>query len=128
MVTLVAGPPCAGKNTYVDRRRKPGDLVLDQDAMGPAAYRAAVDQLRHERPAGDVWVIRCLGGATRRADFAREIHADHVVLLDVPESVLVERAQQRPEPHRHVAAIRYWIEQEARDPAGDPEPRPMTRW
>lgn len=127
-MTLVCGPPCAGKNYYVEQRRKPGDTVLDQDAVGATAYRAAIDELRGGRPPGDVWVIRCLGGASRRADFAKQIQADRVVLLDLPDSVLVERAQQRTEPHRHLAAIKYWRTQEDRDPGGDPAPRPVTRW
>ena len=32
-VTLVAGPPCAGKNTYVAAHAHSGDLVVDFDAL-----------------------------------------------------------------------------------------------
>ncbi|WP_435582905.1 hypothetical protein [Amycolatopsis thermoflava] len=127
-VILVAGPPCAGKNHYVDQHRTPGDVVLDQDAIGPQAFNAAVAQLEHERPGARTWVIRCCGGATARARFAERIHASDVVLLTPPEDVLLARARQRPQPHRHAKAVRYWLDQEARDPAPEPQPRPMTRW
>lgn len=35
-ITLVYGPPGAGKSTYVQERRKPGDLVVDYDLIGHA--------------------------------------------------------------------------------------------
>lgn len=127
-VILVAGPPCAGKNYYVDQHRAPRDVVLDQDAMGAAVFNRAVAELERERPARRTWVIRCCGGATARARFAERIRADEVVLLTEPEAVLLERARQRPMPHRHVKAVHYWLDQEAADPAPEPEPRPMTRW
>ncbi len=31
--TLVCGAPCSGKNTYVEQHRRPGDLVVDYDAL-----------------------------------------------------------------------------------------------
>lgn len=33
LVTLVAGPPCAGKNTYVTQHAEPSDTVVDYDAI-----------------------------------------------------------------------------------------------
>lgn len=32
-VTLVAGPPCAGKNTYVREQAQPGDVIVDYDEI-----------------------------------------------------------------------------------------------
>jgi hypothetical protein len=32
-VTVVAGPPCAGKNTYITTHAQPGDVVVDFDAI-----------------------------------------------------------------------------------------------
>lgn len=31
--TLVTGSPCSGKNTYVSQHARPGDLVVDYDAI-----------------------------------------------------------------------------------------------
>ncbi|WP_435583369.1 hypothetical protein [Amycolatopsis thermoflava] len=127
-VILVAGPPCAGKNYYVDQHRRPGDVVLDQDDIGPQAFNEAVATLEREWPIHRTWVIRCCGGHTARTRFAQRIRASDVVLLTPPEDVLLTRARQRPQPHRHAKAVRYWLAQEARDPAPEPQPRPMTRW
>lgn len=35
-ITLVYGPPGAGKSTYVEQHRQPGDLVVDYDLLGHA--------------------------------------------------------------------------------------------
>lgn len=128
LAILVAGPPCAGKNHYIDHHRAPGDVVLDQDAIGAAAFTAAVARLEHERPTVRTWVIRCCAGASARRRFAQRIHADHTVLLTEPEPVLLARARQRPYPHRHIKAVQTWLAQEARDPEPEPQPRPLTRW
>ncbi|MBA0126295.1 hypothetical protein H0B56_12155 [Haloechinothrix sp. YIM 98757] len=32
-VHVVFGPPCSGKSTFVDERRRPGDLVVDWDRL-----------------------------------------------------------------------------------------------
>lgn len=33
LVTIVAGPPCSGKNTYVEQHAEPGDTVVDYDQI-----------------------------------------------------------------------------------------------
>lgn len=35
-LTLVMGPPCSGKSTYVAAHKAPGDLVIDFDALASA--------------------------------------------------------------------------------------------
>ena len=64
-VILVAGPPCSGKTTYVTQRAKPGDLVLDQDAIGAAAMRQGLAKVAAMTD-GTAWVIRCSPGPTQR--------------------------------------------------------------
>lgn len=49
---LVCGPPCAGKNTLVEQRHKPGDLVVDLDALLDAlGGRGDHDQPERLKPA-----------------------------------------------------------------------------
>ena len=35
-LTIVTGPPCAGKSTHVDQHRQPGDVVIDFDRIAAA--------------------------------------------------------------------------------------------
>lgn len=35
-LTIVTGPPCAGKSTHVDEQRQPGDIVIDFDRIAVA--------------------------------------------------------------------------------------------
>lgn len=114
VATLVAGPPCSGKNTYVDQHMQPGDLVIDYDALmaavsgqevhehvadlKPYVYHAR-DRLIEKwiaRRDVDLWLIY---GAPKRAD--REQYARRgfrVVLMDTDERTCVRRAKEhRPD-------------------------------
>ena len=33
MITVVTGPPCSGKSTYVQQHRYPGDVTIDFDIL-----------------------------------------------------------------------------------------------
>lgn len=46
-VTLVCGPPAAGKSTYVVERAKPGDLIVDWDDI-LAALSGSPKYVRHD--------------------------------------------------------------------------------
>jgi hypothetical protein len=128
-VVLVTGPPCAGKSTYAQDHAAPGDLVLDQDQLGPAAMRKAIEQVA-AMTGGTAWVIRCLAGQHRREQLAGQLDAE-LVHLQPPLAELLARARRRRYPQRHVRAVRWWLETEAAGgPAGsgDPEPRQVTAW
>ena len=124
VVTLVTGPPCAGKSTYVRARARPGDLVLDQDVIGQAAMRAGLARVAG-MGTGVAWVIRCCPGPARRDELARQLRATNVVLLHPPEPVLMARAKARPQPSRHIQAVRQWLEREAQ---GSPGVQAVTNW
>lgn len=113
-VTLVAGPPCAGKTTYVTERAQPGDLVLDQDALGATEYNRQLERVA-TMDSGAAWVIRCAPGPTRREDLARRIRATDTVLLLPPLEVLLTRAIHRPNRRRQIQAVRKWFRHEADD-------------
>ena len=36
MITIVLGPPCGGKSTYVAEQAQSGDVVVDYDALAQA--------------------------------------------------------------------------------------------
>lgn len=117
-VTLVAGPPCAGKSTYVRAESLASDLVVDYDSLA-AALR--VDGRRYEhldshRPfvceARDavldrlvlgnhgvrrVWVMATAAKRSVREQYRRRYGAA-VVVVWAPEEVCLRRAMgERPQ-------------------------------
>lgn len=127
-VVLVTGPPCAGKSTYAREHAAPGDLILDQDELGPAAMRNAIEQVTAMAD-GTAWVIRCCAGQARRAQLAAELRAE-MVHLQPPERELLARARQRRGVPGQVRAVRRWLETEAAGGPhhGDPAPVQRTTW
>ena len=108
-VTVVCGPPGSGKTSYVEERRKWGDLTVDLDAIYQAitglpmyetplallpfvtaARDALVDRL--SRPAPEVkraWVIQ--GGARQEDRERYQTRGASVVVLAVPEDECLRR-------------------------------------
>lgn len=113
-VTLVCGPPCAGKSTYVAQHAKPGDVILDQDVIGARTMRQGLARVAAMTD-GTAWVIRCSPGPSQRDALARQIHATDVILLRPSEPELIARAAHRPNPRRHIQAVRDWLQREAED-------------
>lgn len=132
-IVLVAGPPCAGKTTYVRTHALAGDTVLDQDDMGPSAYQHALTQLITHPPElpARAWVIRCCPGPTAREAFAASIGATRTVLLQPSLDQLMARASTRAQPHTHRAAVQAWHERERddmHDASADPRPAVKAWW
>jgi predicted ATPase len=125
-IVLVAGPPCAGKTTWVEHHAQPGDVVLDLDAIArklgstrhwhhdPATLARADAVMRREvlrvaaTRAGRVWIIRCVPSGRSRTGLARMVRADKVVVLLPRGSTLVARARRRPDVLATVQAINEW--------------------
>lgn len=112
-VTLVAGPPCAGKNTYIAERAQRGDLIIDSDTLYRAlsginsrdrpenlrpfvwsAYWAVVAETRRISVGANVWVILAAANRRRRQEF-RRMNDAHVVVLETPAELCRERALAR---------------------------------
>jgi predicted kinase len=122
-ITVVCGPPCSGKSTWVRERAQRGDLIVDYDDIAQrlgsprshdhhpryhkrveATIARAIEgvrQGRHER----AWIIR--SGVQRAQRLARDLGAS-VVLLDEPDHVLIARANTRPNPTATIHAIQAW--------------------
>ncbi len=132
-VTLVCGPPCAGKTTYVRGRARPGEVVLDADTLGEAEMRRGIDRVAAMAD-GVAWVIRCAPGPDERARLAVQLGATDVIVLRPDNDTLFARARRRPSPGQAVRAVRRWLAIEAgREPEParsrlDPAPRRGTRW
>lgn len=136
-VTVVMGPPGAGKSTYVQEQRKPGDAVIDFDAMAQAlgsqashdapptvakltfaarqaAIARALDSLdgsEDELPA-DVWVIAWdldEGTLKRWGDLGVEF-----ITLDPGEDVVMERLQAEGRPQASIDAAVEWYARRAK--------------
>jgi len=79
--TLVWGPPCAGKNTYVDRHRKPGDMIVDFDAIIEALGAAG----GHDQPAAlRPFTFDCLDAVMARLASGNHIVTRAWVILSAP--------------------------------------------
>lgn len=116
-VTVVSGPPLAGKNTCVEKLREPGDLVVDWDALAVAlgspkshvhnrglwpyigAARAGVlNQLRRD-PQRKAWII------TTDPHLAAQWPACRHVQLDVTQDEAHRRSDEAGRPEGSHEAI-----------------------
>ncbi|MGY3341192.1 5-methylcytosine-specific restriction endonuclease McrA [Streptomyces filamentosus] len=124
-VTLVCGPPCSGKTTYVRERAEPGDLVVDWDALAQAlgsphphdhprqltpfvaeARDAIVARLARRHDVARVWIIATAPRDSDRARLAPE--GARVVLLATDEDECVRRARHDSRPGGTIEAIETW--------------------
>lgn len=117
-LTVVSGPPCSGKSTYVRERAKPGDLVIDFDLIAKAlgsplehghadhhvvaaqrARGAAIQEAVKWANEVDVWIIDSSIPPNRLELYQR--HHAHMVTLTEERSVLHARAQAERPPLWH---------------------------
>lgn len=108
-ITIVAGPPGAGKTTYVNQNKKWGDLVLDLDALFVAltglewyekpagllpfvlaARDAVIARLRQTSELQRAWVITSEADRKRLATLVSSLDAE-LVLLAVDASECIQR-------------------------------------
>jgi predicted kinase len=119
--TLVSGPPCSGKTTYIAERVRPGDVVVSYDAIADAlsaegtsrkavrpfvlsAFFAVLQEQRRARLRGfrgDVWIEQCAPRAEQRNRFVVLNGADVVVLETDAETCHV-RALERYGPGKRL--------------------------
>ncbi|GAA1790404.1 hypothetical protein GCM10009795_040120 [Nocardioides hankookensis] len=127
MITLVCGPPCAGKTTHVRANAQPGDLVLDVDRLAQQCgsdrthnhkqtfrdqaevlMESYLDELEAAEHT-DAWVIRTCPDPDDRAELAARIHADEVIVLIEDQALLLQRALERHSPEHTIRIINWWF-------------------
>ena len=108
-VTLVCGPPGAGKTSYVMARAEHGDLILDVDRLfealsGLPAYdtpdellpfvmearNAVLKRLARRHKVRHAWVVMC-GANVRERQALRDLLRAEVVVLEVAADECVRR-------------------------------------
>lgn len=139
---VVVGPPCAGKSTFVDKRRGPHDLIIDLDriaaAIGnpdehvawngdPSPYRATARMLRGHlvkelfssyppaflADAERVWLIDTMPKGWQVRSYRQRGARFH--LVDPGETVCVVRAHDAGRDKSVLAQIRGWYDAWGRD-------------
>lgn len=134
-VTIVAGPPCAGKTRYVTEHVQPGDQIICIDTLAQEAgsdrphnhdgrfygraereFRTLCRELGHH-PTARAWIIRCAPFAHSRRLLALEVDATSTVVIVPPIDVAVERARERGSDYMGTAAaIQRWYRKYTHDP------------
>lgn len=137
MVTLLCGPPCAGKTTLARNLAQPGEALLDFDDIcvelgsthqwaHPPHIRAQAEHLmrarmRHLRRAGaGGYVIRTAPAAHQRAALAGLLRATRVWVVDPGMQECLRRARSRP--RGTARAIRRWYARYTPSPVDQPCP------
>lgn len=114
-LTVVTGPPCSGKTTYVRDHAADGDIVIDFDniaqALGStvrhghspahqqvtiAARRAAIEAaVRWSLRGTQVWIVDC-NVSEKRAQLYAEADAEYVTLSVDPAELHRRAHAERP--------------------------------
>jgi predicted kinase len=124
VLTVVTGPPCSGKSTYVRQQAQPGDVVIDLDRIALAltvedtadhdypdhirtvarrARIAAIDAALPLHAQGcRVWLIDAAPSKEQRAYYHRR--DARFVSLTVTADVLAQRLAERPERNQLLVA------------------------
>jgi dephospho-CoA kinase len=125
MITIVTGPPCSGKSTYIREHAKAGDIVIDMDRLAlaltaedtkpfeysdkvrkiaraarGAAVREALAIAQGERYLG-VYIIHTDPSADQRMMY-RAANA-RVVEVNPGKEVCLERLKSRPPENQQIA-------------------------
>lgn len=123
---VVQGPPAGGKTTWVRTHARPGDVVVDLDALAAAltvgepghrheqavlrcarrAWRVAVDEALACVDTVDVYVVHSMPSDQAMVRYAE--HGAHVVTCDPGREVVLARiATERPTEAKAVAGRWY---------------------
>jgi hypothetical protein len=149
MLTVITGPPCAGKTTYARQHALPGDIIIDFDeiamALGCPARHAYGDKdhiwhvtlaarnaaittaIQRHHHGARVWVIDCVIPGNRQAAYAA--NGARIVTLHADPAELHRRADEGRPASWH-GQIDQWLATGGKPVQGprDPVPRRGTAW
>lgn len=124
MITVVIGPPCAGKSTLIAEKRGENDPVIDFDAickaLGSPNHHDAPDSIRRVATSAraaavnrilkgvddNAWIIHT-SPSDAQLDAYRDAKAD-LVLLDPGIEECLKRVESDSRPERTSETIREW--------------------
>ena len=133
MLYVITGAPCSGKSTWVRKRAKPGDMVIDLDRIAlaitaeatphheyPPHIRKAAVMLRKQAVAqamiyaksGNSFIIHAKPNQRARAAYKKA--QANIIELTEPLKVLLERAAAE-RPAWVAGMIRAWYLDEEQD-------------
>lgn len=126
-LTVVTGPPCSGKTSWVDLHAGPNDVVIDLDRIAhalttpaadphthhPTVYRVAqkarwaalTEALRHVDDT-DVYVIHTQPKPQSLASY--EAHGARIITLDPGRDVVLDRCKRMRSPEAVKVAERWY--------------------
>lgn len=125
MVTVVTGPPCSGKSTYVRTHAQPGDIVIDFDVMAQAfgspvahdhtsatrhvtiqARRAAITAALAVHHRTTVWIVDCNISPDRMAGYRK---AGATIIRVGADTGELHRRADAERPHLWHRLIDQWV-------------------
>ena len=153
VITVITGPPCSGKSTYMHQHRRPGDITIDFDdlaqALGSGSRHGHTDDLRrvtiaarsaaitaaigaHHRGAR-VWIVDMAPPQSRLDQYERA--GAKVIKLAAAREELHARADRERPPSWHSLIDQYldnggaailppWSGRRSSDPRAEPR----TAW
>lgn len=126
-LTVVLGPPCGGKTTYIDQHRDPADIVIDHDALAQAlgapaphpnagphphaaklARQAVIDAALDDNLNARVWIIHTAPTPQQLTRYTD--HQATPIMCDPGQPTALRRATHRPT--WTTGAIRNWYTNE----------------
>jgi predicted transcriptional regulator len=147
MLTVVTGPPCAGKSTYIRQHAMPDDIVIDFDQIAQAlgsqvthghsphiaavaaeARHAAIKEAIGQHQAGRrVWIADTSPGERRRWQYR---NAGARIITCTAEPAELHRRASENRPASWHAAIDQWMAESSNTASyhAESEARPATTW
>jgi hypothetical protein len=125
-VTLILGPPCAGKSKFAQDHASTGDMIIDWDQLAvdagstvdhdhlpqfraaASAQRKLLEQTVTETDDITAWVIRTVPRPSERGHVARRLNATETIVIDPGLDVCLRRARELGRHPDVDAAILRW--------------------